>query len=100
MMFLSRDGDAARVLRIMPHDARKWLSYLPEKVKPRTADVGYVCLSTIVICSYAEAMIATDRVLGEETANPTFEKIAEHLAWAKPPEYYSSWVIVETADID
>lgn len=99
MIFVSSNGDAARSLSVSTGVAWRWLSYLPTAVEPRSVDVGHVCLSTVVCCSRAEAMIATDRVLGEH-ADPVFTEIAELLAWSGAPEYYTSWVIVETADID
>ena len=110
MIFVNRSGAEARELKVPAFFVTTWCSHLPTKIPWRTADVGQPILSQIFVCSHAEALHATAATREEvgRGKSQTFDAISlracddidQLLGWGGPPQYYSSWVLIETADID
>lgn len=110
MIFVARSGTEARELRVDKFASAVWASSLSPSITQRTADVEGNVLSTVLVCSAAEALAATAAARAkagqrmDETVSRAVlqlcDQIAEQLAWVGAVHYYSGWVILETADID
>ena len=110
MIFVSRSGAEARELKVPPFFVTTWCGHLPTKIPWRTADAGPGLLSEVFVCSHAEATAATAATREEVgrgksiTFDPIMlracDDIEKLLAWIGTPQHYSSWILIETADID
>lgn len=114
LIFVEGSGQEARATSIGNFLLHRWLGHLPKRAEIpwRSAEVGAPILSQVMIVSHAEAMAATiatraEAVRGTDVAIPSDAHVVQFcdqlevfLATPTPVEYYSAWLIVETADID